>query len=405
MSRLDAMPDAVRFEQVSLFMDISALMEINWTGIANVTANLARELHRHFPRNSYFFFRDRIVDPLALLAAIDKAPGAYLEVLLNYGYSDLGHIADFIGRRPLSVGIFPNIKSAHRFFDIELVILHDLSAMLMPELHQQWAADLHTTALSRDVQSSDLVCCVSEATRQDAIAYLGLDPNKSFVSHLGVHRPPILDEPPPPHSNYALVLGTIEPRKNLRLVAEFLQCRPDLAQRLAMIFAGRRGWGPAFDQVFGDLLQEPPWSKRVIFTDFLQEADKWTLMRGARFAIFPSLFEGFGLPVIECMAAGCPVIVSRSSSLIEFDLPDEMYFDPFSVADFSRAFRFIDSMPESARAALGQDLQIQARKYTWDACFKRIVKALATKISFSDQPASSSVLQGASVRNRKKVLQ
>jgi len=379
--------DTAALRNVTLFMDVSPLMELAWTGIARVTASLACELFRRFPRNSYFFVRDRIIDPEALLIACEKSPGGYLEVLLSYGYADLGHISDYIGRGPCSVGIFPNIKTAHRVFDIEIAVLHDLSAMLMPELHELWAADLYTQAMSRDVQSSDLVCCVSEATRQDALRYLDLEASKSFVSYLGVHRPALLDEPAPPRRDFVLVLGTIEPRKNLRLVAEFLLSRPDLADEMAFIFVGRRGWGAGFDHIFGELLQEQPWKDRIVFTDFLPEADKWALMRSAHFAIFPSLFEGFGLPVLECMAAGCPVIASRSSSLVEFNLPQQMYFDPFSVTDFSHAFRFVNSLSELDRASLGETLQFQSRKFTWDACFNRIIKALADRLSAPAQPS------------------
>ncbi len=371
--------ELIKHRNVAVFMDISALMEVSWTGIANVTANLARELYRKLPNNSYFFSRGVVVEPRALMTALESAPGAYLEVLLENGYAQLGSIGDFIGLAPASIGIFPNIKTTHGSFDVEAVVLHDLSAMLMPELHQDWAAHVHTKAMIQDVRSSDVVCNVSDATQQDALAYLGLDPARSIVSHLGV-RPPAEAKEPMPRKNFAIVLGTIEPRKNLRLVAEFMLNRPDMASKIAMVFVGRRGWGPAFDDVFGGLLTNSPWKDRMYFTDFVSEAEKWVLMRSARFAIFPSLFEGFGLPVLECMAAGCPVITSRSSSLVEFDLPADMYFDPFSVADFSRAFRRIESMPEEERTKLAEGLRAKSKKFTWDAFCARLLKAVVERL-------------------------
>ena len=375
----------------NLFLDISPLMEIAWTGIANVTANLARELHRQCPNNSYFFYRDKIVEPTAVLTAIEVSPGDYLGTILANGYADLGHINDYIGRRPRSIGLFPNVKPFHRLFDVELLVLHDLSAMLMPELHEPWAARLHTRAMLLDVNSSDLVCCISEATRQDAITYLGVAPEKTFVSHLGAQSADLFDDTPQPRQDFALVIGTVEPRKNLKLIAEYLLSRPDLSPRLAMVFVGRRGWGASFDQIFGPLLQEQAWRDRIIFTDYIDEADKWALMRSARFAMFPSLFEGFGLPVAECMAAGCPVITSRTSSLVEFELPQEMYFDPMSMADFSKTFRYIDSMAEPQREQLGLRLKKQAQKYTWDACFKNILSALTSlPPAIADMPLAES---------------
>ncbi len=371
--------DLIKRRNAAVFVDVSALMETSWTGIANVTANLARELVRQLPNNSYFFSRGTVIDPSALVTAIDSAPGSYLEVMLENGYAQLGSIGDFIGLSPVSIGIFPNIKTTHRSFDIEAVVLHDLSAMLMPELHQDWAAHVHTKALINDVNSSEVVCSVSAATQADAINYLGLKPENALVSHLGVRPPPGVQELMP-RKNFAVVLGTIEPRKNLRLVAEFMLNRPDLASKLAMVFVGRRGWGPAFDEVFGELLSNSPWKDRMYFTDFVSEGEKWALMRSARFAIFPSLFEGFGLPVVECMAAGCPVIASRSSSLVEFELPEPMYFDPFSLADFSRAFRHIETMPEDEHAKLAEQLRVKAKTFTWEAFCGRLLTAVAERL-------------------------
>jgi glycosyltransferase involved in cell wall biosynthesis len=371
--------ETIKRRDAAVFVDVSALMETSWTGIANVTANLARELVRQLPNNCYFFSRGTVIDPNALITAIDSAPGSYLEVMLENGYAQLGSIGDFIGRAPVSIGIFPNIKTTHRSFDVEAVVLHDLSAMLMPELHQEWAAHVHTKALIHDVNSSEVVCSVSAATQADALSYLGVRPENAIVSHLGVKPPPGAREPMP-RENFAIVLGTVEPRKNLRLVAEFMLNRPDLAGKLAMVFVGRRGWGPAFDEVFGELMTNSPWKDRMYFTDFVSEAEKWALMRAARFAIFPSLFEGFGLPVVECMAAGCPVIASRSSSLVEFELPAPMYFDPFSLTDFTRAFRHIETMPEEEHEKLGEQLQLQAKKFTWDAFCGRLLKAVVEKL-------------------------
>lgn len=363
----------------AVFMDVSALMETSWTGLAVVTANLARELFRLLPHHSYFFSRGTVIDPALLMTAVERAPGAYLDVLLANGHGQLGSISDFIGGHTLTIGIFPNIKTAHHYFDVEAVVFHDLSAMLMPEVHDENAAYHHSMALLKDALSSDVVVNVSAATQADAQLYLGVKPENSIVSHLGVRVPPA-PTPPRPRENFALVLGTIEPRKNLRLVAEFMAHRSDLAQKIALVFVGRRGWGPAFDEVFGDLLADSPWSSRMYFTDFVTEDEKWALLRAARFAIFPSLFEGFGLPVAECMAAGCPIIASRSSSLVEFGLPAPMYFDPFSLTDFARAFTFIETMPEVERNLMGARLQAESRRFTWDGFATRLLQAVVAKL-------------------------
>src|SRR5205823_3454610 len=102
---------------------------------------------------------------------------------------------------------------------------------------------------------------------------------------------------------------------------------------------------------------------------------KQRLLRDARFAIYPSLFEGFGLPVVECMAQGCPIITSRSSSLIELGLEDRFYLDPLSLADFARAFGLVQSvaMQPSTRRELAEELRRRAASFTWDKFGARIV--------------------------------
>ncbi len=75
-----------------------------------------------------------------------------------------------------------------------------------------------------------------------------------------------------------------------------------------------------------------------------------------------------------------PVIAARSSSLVEFALPPEMYFDPYSVADFSRAFRVIETMPETEHAALAQRLREQAASFTWEAFAGRLLEAVAKRL-------------------------
>jgi glycosyltransferase involved in cell wall biosynthesis len=263
------------------------------------------------------------------------------------------------------VGIFPNIKPVHRVFDFELVVMHDLSAILLPEMHTPEAAIEHSEAHVRDVATSDLVCCVSEATRQDVLQYLRVPPERVFVSHLGCDVAEETDEfaLTSPVSPYVVVLGTIEPRKNLGLVADFIRCRPQICDELAFLFVGRRGWGAQFEDLFADIMRLPQCRERVLFTDYVTEGVKRRLLRHARFAIYPSLFEGFGLPVVECMAQGCPIITSRSSSLVELALDEDFYFDPLSLADFSRAFGLMHSMTmqEERRRQLSHDVTRRPR--------------------------------------------
>ena len=303
------MNDSVRF-----FLDVSPLRDYAWSGIPIVTANIARDLLNVCPESTVFYFDSDVVLPQYVRTAIESAPGGYLRAFIESGMAITTSLERAMREDFVSVGIFPNIKPVQQIFDVELLIIHDLSSILLPEMHTPESAVEHSRAHMRDVATSDLICCVSAATRQDVIQYLRVPAERVFVSHLGCETAAEgIPETPLPGP----VLGTIEPRKNLRLIADFIRCRPQICDEIAFLFVGRRGWGEQFEALFGDITRMRQCRDRILFTDYVPEEAKRRLLRHASFAAYPSLFEGFGLPVVECMAEGCPVITSRSSSLIE----------------------------------------------------------------------------------------
>ena len=363
---------------IRFFLDVSPLRDYAWTGIPVVTANIARHLLDTRPASAVFYYGPDVVLPQFVAAAIDGAPGGYLRALIELGSAIAGSLDGALRGDFVTVGLFPNIKPLHRVFDVELLIIHDISSILLPEMHTPESALEHSQAHMRDVATSNLICCVSNATRQDVIQYLGVPSDRVFVSHLGCDnvaddiRPSLPFEAVPP---YVVVLGTIEPRKNLSLVANFIRSRPQVCDEVAFLFIGRRGWGVQFEDLFGDILRMPRCRDRILFTDYVTEERKKRLLRHARFAIYPSLFEGFGLPVVECMGLGCPVIASRSSSLIELGLDETAYFNPLSLGDFSRAFGQMQTRTRLAkeRRKLSDDLVRRASVFTWNAFVKRIM--------------------------------
>jgi glycosyltransferase involved in cell wall biosynthesis len=365
-------------KEARLFLDVSPLRDYAWTGIPAVTAKIARYLLDTRPEATVFYYGPDVVLPQFVSIAIDHAPGGYLRAFIESGTAIAGSLDGALRGDFVSVGLFPNIKPVHRVFDIELVIIHDISAILMPEMHTLEAAVEHSQAHMRDVASSDLICCVSEATRQDVIQYLQAPAERVFVSHLGSDpveedtRELQSSEPVPP---YVVILGTIEPRKNLGLIADFIRCRPEICDQIAFFFVGRRGWGVQFEELFGDIMHMSKCRDRVFFTDYVTEKLKRSLLRHARFAIYPSFFEGFGLPVVESMAAGCPTIASRSSSLVELGLDDAAYFDPLSLSDFSRAFGQMQAMTmrDEERRRLSRDFVRRASVFSWETFVKRIM--------------------------------
>ena len=349
------------------FLDISPLRDYAWTGIPTVTAQLARYLLENYPELTVFFYGCDVVLPQFVRIAVGQAPGGYLRSLIESRIALGNSLADSMRGTVITIGIYPNIKPFHRLFDFEMVIIHDLSALLLPEMHTEPASREHAEAHTWDVLTSDLICCVSEATRQDVLRYLAAPAERTFVSRLGCASAEASLSDRVDDRNYepyVVVLGTIEPRKNIRIVADLLRLQPQLADDVAFFFVGRQGWGSSFSDQFDDIIKSSRCGNRILFTDYVEEAVKLRLLKHAKFAIYPSLFEGFGLPVLECMAVGCPVITSRSSSLVELGLEPPFYFDPLSTWDFYRAFKAVNDLTLEDRRVQSLNLIKKASDFT-----------------------------------------
>jgi len=158
--------------------------------------------------------------------------------------------------------------------------------------------------------------------------------------------------------DYLLFTGTLEPRKNIELLIKAL---PRLRNEIPLVLAGWSGWG---DKYWRQSLIREGLDARVIQVGYVEEEDLACLYSGAGVFIYPSLYEGFGLPVLEAMACGCPVIVSSSSSLPETAGHAAVYTDPFDPDELARQ---IDSLleDEALRHRLGQEGITHASKYCW----------------------------------------
>jgi glycosyltransferase involved in cell wall biosynthesis len=226
-----------------------------------------------------------------------------------------------------------------------VVTVHDLAFKRFPETAPHgtkwWLA-----RLDRALDRATRVIAVSESTRRDLLELSGVEPARVAVIPLGVDR--TLFRPPGPEAvaaarsafgldgPYVLYLGGIEPRKNLpNLLAAFSRLTADV--RLVIVGGGVE-WNPEGSDLLGRALAKLPDGVRgrIHRTGYVSEADKVALLGGAEAFVYPSLYEGFGLPVLEAMACGTPVVTSNVSSLPEVagdaaDLVDPA--DPASIAD------------------------------------------------------------------------
>ena len=172
--------------------------------------------------------------------------------------------------------------------------------------------------------------------------------------------------------DYFLYLGTLQPRKNLsRLITAFATQSPrhPVTQ---LILAGKRGW--LYDDLFAQV-SRLGLKGRVLFPGYVPDEDKASLLSGALAFVFPSLYEGFGLPVLEAQACGCPVITSATSSLPEVVGDAALLVDPGDTAAITARLRRIATDP-ALRESLIKRGFANVRRFSWAACAQSVMSVI-----------------------------
>lgn len=241
--------------------------------------------------------------------------------------------------------------------------VHDLTALMMPEVHTPGNIRADRNFAREVLQRADGLIAVSENTRQDAIRLLRISPDRITTIYSGVskeyfHARPIRRERP-----FALYVGTIEPRKNLdTLLDAWGRLKPDLRKNFELIIAGPVGWaaGATLNRIRSE----------ATYLGYVPEADLPGLVAGAAVFVYPSLYEGFGFPVVQAMAAGTPVVTSNTSCLPEVAGDAAVLTDPRSPAEIASMLeRVLES--ETLRAELSSRGKRRAQLYRWETCAER----------------------------------
>lgn len=267
-----------------------------------------------------------------------------------------------------------------------VVTIHDLSTLLYPEHHTRLNRLHLRWAIPQMTQRAAAIVTVSEATKRDLVARLEVPADRVHVVPNGVdhkrfyprYRPEARQraglmlgiEPP-----YILALGTLEPRKNLPTL---LRAYARLGRNVPkLVLAGARGWGegPLFE-----LVKELGLQERVRFTGYVPEAVLPDLYAGARLFVYPSLYEGFGLPVLEALASAAPVITSNTSSLPEVAGEAALLVDPGSVEELTRVMRRVLESKQ-LRDELRTKGPKQAAKFSWERTARQTLDVYASVLS------------------------
>lgn len=362
------------------FLEIGVLvMEDHWTGIPLVAAAIAdKALADTDGRIEWGFVCETVPLHCDLVREILAArSGRFVREKLSDLIWRTAPLAWRESRQ--AVAIFPHIKPMRRLFGREAMVIHDLSPLLVPQFHNEDNINHYANRIFGDVSSTDHFFCNSKATREDLKLYLGVEHNNTSIIPLGIdlkwedvsaaQRVGDLGKVEP----YVVVVGTLEPRKNGRIVIEFLARNPDFAKRNRIVFIGRDGWLDERQRIYAQMAELGIPADRVVFTGFVSEREKITLIYHSQFCIYPSFFEGFGLPVLEAAVLGRNIVCSNSSSMPEV-APDKCYFfDPNSLTEFAWAMRRAEQDAAFRRISTSlEDVMRLAKKHDWTACYEEI---------------------------------
>jgi glycosyltransferase involved in cell wall biosynthesis len=257
-----------------------------------------------------------------------------------------------------------------------VVTIHDLTYKRFPELLQKETLINLEYHMQRELAHADAAICVSESTRQDLLAFYDIDPSRAvtILSGLSIpsHTPPPTSHTLPP--KYILFVSTIEPRKNLEVLLDaFARLRERGAYDGALVVVGRVGWK---SESIIPRLRAPG----VHHLDYVPPPQLESIYRNAELFVFPSIYEGFGFPLLEAMAYGIPSIAARSSSLSEIGGDAALYFSP-------RDSRALEAQMERAltdaalRAQLSAAGIARAAQFRWDIAAEQTLAVLRRSAS------------------------
>lgn len=265
------------------------------------------------------------------------------------------------------------------------LVVHDLVAFKSPAKHQRRARWIERFTLKGAVNKSKWIFTVSQYTKKDLIQKypkLHLD-EKTVVVYAGVReiftrkmdsnkivsvqRRYNLDP------DYLMMAGTLEPRKNIIGALEaYSLLSPKNQQRFRFVVIGKKGW--YYKQIF-QKVKDLNLMLRVKFLEYIPDDDLVTLMQGAKIFLFPSFYEGFGLPILEAMQCGVPVLASRVTSIPELGVDAIHYADPADTVDIADGItQLIES--EDYRNELRAKGFEQVKNFSWGKTAKAILETI-----------------------------
>jgi glycosyltransferase involved in cell wall biosynthesis len=219
----------------------------------------------------------------------------------------------------------------------EVFFVYDISWLLFPKQHRLGRVLIFKLLFGRSLRNAKIIVVDSEHTKRDLIEYKKVSENKIFVIYPFLPTPAEIEKKPDllNSEKFILFLGTLEPRKNIEgVIKAFKQLKEERKIEHKLVISGKKGWH--FKSIY-KLVEEYKLNSEVIFTGYISDEEKKYLLKNAELFVYPSHYEGFGIPVLEAMNHGCPVVTSKTSSLPEVVGNAGIMIDPNNTGEISSA--------------------------------------------------------------------
>ena len=363
--------------------DVQLFLKGEKTGIAWCADNLIKELSQ-IGDNEYelnYFKTNQAKEKLDELEVYRR--NGCTENACNY-FSDIYYklLWNII---PISYSVFFGKKAQiTQFFNYavppgvkgkKVTIIYDMAYKAIPETVRKKTRRWLELTVKKSCKRADRIITISEFSKSEIIKYLHIPENRVVVMPMGVNSElfhtnyakeevEILKEKYNINGQYFLYLGTLEPRKNIERIIEAYSClveRKSKREIPSLVLAGKKGW--MYNSIF-EKVKQLGIENKVVFTGYVLENEVPILMHGANIFIFPSLYEGFGMPVIEAMSCGTPVITSNTTSLDEISGDAAIKVNPYNVDEITNAMEKLLVEEEVSNKYRVKGVE-HASKYTW----------------------------------------
>lgn len=268
--------------------------------------------------------------------------------------------------------------------------VYDVNYKVYPETVDKSALRWLNEKIPIYCDRSDIIITISEFSKKEIEKYMGIEGSRVQVVPCGVdckkYNGSISESQVDAvkgkyriEGSYILYMGTLEPRKNIALLIEAYYALAKEKDNLPkLVIAGKKGW--MYEQLF-DMVVEYGLDDRVVFTGYIEDSDSPALMSGAELFVFPSIYEGFGIPPLEAMACGTPVIISDAGALLEVAGGGAVVFRSGDAADLKvRISQLMEN--EETRKKVSIEGRKWTEKYTWEMAGKELGRILCNGIEF-----------------------